>query len=355
MDVKIVHFSTVLFIFHSVTSSDDTSQIKNVKENLEKIDIENGLDVYENATILSTVEKGEKMDITDYKLRLSIQLYNDLNEITQLRLNTSKQNSKMIYDIETLLYSVRKSLAKENNPETLDDLFLSVENQGIIKELEKSLNQLKNLKLKLYAITEDYTRSTIHNGVSKALKQFSHDDSTEVPVQMSWNKDINDEEALLKFDIDRECDELEKLRRFSLMVQDELKEMPRSNNGISEDNMQSESNSRNSLPESATVPIWFLHEKDIEEIQLQYVTWTSIFQQTDKEEVNIMKKEITNRGYSMAHFCKILAEYYNFTTKLLECASQEDSECHKMVLEIINHQHFQDMVQIMTTIGLLDI
>ncbi|XP_065205435.1 uncharacterized protein LOC135835199 isoform X2 [Planococcus citri] len=289
MVVKIVHFLIVLFIFHTVTST-DTSQIKNLEENLETI--ENGLDVYGNATILSIVEnlemEGAKMDIRNYKNLLSIQLYNDLIEIIQLRGNTTRQISKMIYDTETLLNSIKKSLAKENNP-------------------------------------------------------------------VSWNEDVNDEEPLVKLDIDLECDELEKLRRFSLMVQDELKEMPRSNNGIPEDNMHSESNSRNPLPESATVPLWLLHERDIEEIRLKYITWTSIFQQHDKEELNIMKKGIRKRGYSIPFFCKILAEYYNLTTKLLECTSQDDSECEKMLVAIMQHQHYQDIVQIMTSIGQLDI
>ncbi|XP_065205434.1 uncharacterized protein LOC135835199 isoform X1 [Planococcus citri] len=356
MVVKIVHFLIVLFIFHTVTST-DTSQIKNLEENLETI--ENGLDVYGNATILSIVEnlemEGAKMDIRNYKNLLSIQLYNDLIEIIQLRGNTTRQISKMIYDTETLLNSIKKSLAKENNPETLDDLFLSMENEGLIKQLEKSINQLKTLKSKLYAINKDHTKSLKYNGVSKALQQFSHDDSTEVPVQVSWNEDVNDEEPLVKLDIDLECDELEKLRRFSLMVQDELKEMPRSNNGIPEDNMHSESNSRNPLPESATVPLWLLHERDIEEIRLKYITWTSIFQQHDKEELNIMKKGIRKRGYSIPFFCKILAEYYNLTTKLLECTSQDDSECEKMLVAIMQHQHYQDIVQIMTSIGQLDI
>ncbi|XP_065205441.1 uncharacterized protein LOC135835203 isoform X2 [Planococcus citri] len=351
MDVKIVHFLTMLFIFNPVTSS-DTSQIKNDEENLEEIHPENGPDEYKNATILSQVDNmimnGAKMDIADYKHRFSMQLYDNLFEVIQLRGNTSKQISKMIYDIETLFYSIRKLLAKENNPETLDDLFLSMENEELIKELKKSLKQLKTLKFKLYAINKGHIKSLIHDGVSEAIKQFS---STE----MSWNKDVNEEEPLLKLDIDQECDELEKLRRFSLMVQDELKEMPRSNNGISEDNMQSESNSRNALPESAIVPVWLLHERDIEEIQLKYLTWTSVFQQTDKEVVNIMKKEITKSGYSIPFFCKILAEYYNLTTKLLECASQENPECDKMVTAIMDLQHFEDMVQIMTTIGLVNV
>ncbi|XP_065205440.1 uncharacterized protein LOC135835203 isoform X1 [Planococcus citri] len=351
MDVKIVHFLTMLFIFNPVTSS-DTSQIKNDEENLEEIHPENGPDEYKNATILSQVDNmimnGAKMDIADYKHRFSMQLYDNLFEVIQLRGNTSKQISKMIYDIETLFYSIRKLLAKENNPETLDDLFLSMENEELIKELKKSLKQLKTLKFKLYAINKGHIKSLIHDGVSEAIKQFS---STE----MSWNKDVNDEEPLLKLDIDQECDELEKLRRFSLMVQDELKEMPRLNNSISEDNMQSESNSRNSLPESAIVPVWLLNERDIEEIQLTYIKWTSLLQQTDKGPLNIMKKEITKRGYSIIFFCKILAEYFNFTTKVLQCTSQdEDSECEKMLMEIMNHQHGQDVVQILAAIGLID-
>ncbi|XP_065205439.1 uncharacterized protein LOC135835202 isoform X2 [Planococcus citri] len=332
--------------------------IQDDKEILENIHTENGLE-YRNATMLSTindlVKETQKMKIATHKHRFLAQLYTDETEIIKLRGNTSKEISKMIYDIETLFYSIRKSLAKEKNPETLDDLFLSMENEGLIKELEKSLNQLKNLKWKLYAINKVISRSFSHNDVSTALEQFSHDDSSEVPVQMSWNKDVNDEEPLLKLDIDRECDELEKLRRFSLMVQDELKEMPKLNNGISEDNMQSESNSQNPISESATVPLWFLHERDIEEIQLKYLSWTTLLQQTDKEAVNILKKEIAKRGYSITLFCKILAEYYNFTTKLLECTSQDDSECEEMVVALMKHQQCQDVVQILAAIGLLDI
>ncbi|XP_065205436.1 uncharacterized protein LOC135835200 [Planococcus citri] len=355
MDVKIVHFLTVLFIFYTVTSS-DTSQIKNIKENLDEIDTENGFYEYRNATIPSEVDnvvtRGAKMDIfvKYHKVRLSMQLYDDMYEVIQLKGNTSRQIYKMMYNIKILLHSISKSLAKENNQETLDDLLLSLENEGLIEELKKSLNQLKNLKSKLYAISKDITGSSADDGALNALSQFSHDDSKE----MSWNEDVNDEEPLLKLDIDQECDELEKLRRFSLMVQDELKEMPRSNNGISEDNMQSESNSRNPLPESATVPLWLLHERDIEEIQLRYTMWTTVFKQTDKETVNILKKEATKRGYPIALFCKMLAEYYNFTTKLLECVSQEDSECEKMVMKIMKHQHLQDMVHILAAIGLID-
>ncbi|XP_065205437.1 uncharacterized protein LOC135835201 [Planococcus citri] len=366
MKLTIVYFSTVLIAFHPVIASHslppDISQIMRDVEEIMKTGSEND---YKNSTILAEVDKYNKLIIlqktkSDVKLhfqRLADLIIGHLSEILTLRTNTTKYIAKMMYDIDTLRYSIKKSLAKENNPETTEELLRSVENEELKNEQKKLLKQMRILEHELLfpfhrkcmASSDPRVLSEALISVAKAFNKCPHENCAEVPLQMNWNKDVNDEEPLLKLDIDRECDELEKLRRSSLMVQDELNEMPRANNGSLEDNIQSGSNTPDSISESITVPRWLHQAKDIEEIQLAYVRCANILQLTHEEPVKVLKQAIKKGGFSMNLFCKLTAESQNFATKLVECESQEDAECIEMITEMRGLSYYKKAAQIFMT------
>ncbi|XP_065205443.1 uncharacterized protein LOC135835205 isoform X2 [Planococcus citri] len=348
MKLTILYFSTVLIAFHPVIASHSLSLAACQIMSYVKDIMETDPDDYKNATILSGVDKYHKLivlqktktDLKPHLRRLSNLIIGNIREISTLRTNTTKYIAKMMYDIDTFRYSFKKSIANENNPKKLSKQ---------IQILEHKLLYPFHRKCMASSDPRDLTEALI--GVGKAFIEFRQENWAEVPPQMSWNKDVNDEEPLLKLDIDRECNELQKIRRFSLMVQDELKEMPRSNNGISEDNMQSGSNTPDSFPKSTTVnvPLWLHQAKDIEEIQLAYVECTKLLQQTHHEPVKVLKQAIKKGGFSMNLYCKLSAENQNFATKLVECESQEDAECIEMVHEMRDLSYYKETTQIFMT------
>ncbi|XP_065205447.1 uncharacterized protein LOC135835208 [Planococcus citri] len=248
----------------------------------------------------------------------------------------------MMYDIKNMEYLMKKSLKKAKKPETLEDLIGHAWNDKLWNEQVESLNQLEELKDKLSEWETEIESPKHHNHVSKVLRIILglEENSTEVPLKMSWNSP-NNEEPLLKLDIDLECDELEKLQRFSLIVQDELDEMPKLKHEIPEDHEKSQF-------EAADLPLWLLNEKDIEEIQEDYINWMSTFANPKKEAAKRLKENIIKTGQSIKYFSKLFAELFNLMGKSLECKAKEDTECEEIIKEIMNREHFKKVTKLYT-------
>ena len=58
-------------------------------------------------------------------------------------------------------------------------------------------------------------------------------------------------------------------------------------------------------------------------------------------EILAMKEAILKDGQSIEVFCTLVAEYFNYTTVMLECAAKEDTECEKMITEILQQPHMK--------------
>ncbi|XP_065205446.1 uncharacterized protein LOC135835207 [Planococcus citri] len=342
------YFLLALFVIHSATS--DESQIsKNFKKNLTEISNTEHEDNhrYKNQTLFlmnkmdKLLELEEQQKIRSCKLDFLERLIDHRVQIRESRKNTLNQISKMMYDIENMKYLMKKSLKKAQNPETLEDLIGHAWNDKLWNEQVESLNQLEELKQKLSEWEDEIESPTHFNHVSKVIRNIlrPEENSTEVPLKMSWN-DPNNEEPLLKFDIDLECDELEKLRRFSLIIQDELNEMPKLRHEIPEDHEKSQSKPQDALPEVADLPLWLLNEKDIEEIQEDYINWMSTFANPEKERAKQLKENIIKSGQSINYFSKMLAELLNLIRKSLECKAKDDTECEEIINEMMNREHF---------------
>ncbi|XP_065205449.1 uncharacterized protein LOC135835209 isoform X2 [Planococcus citri] len=268
------YFLLALFVIHSATS--DKSQIsKNFNKNLtEKNDTENENNHrYKNETLFQMnelMELNEREKIQFRTLDFVKRVLGHRKQILGSRENTLIQTAKMMYDIDNLNYLMKKSLKEAKNPEALEDSLRHASwNEKLRNEQVKSMSKLRKLKLKVLGWQSkiNFPTDNNQNHVSDVLRNILDltENSTEQPLKMSWNNSNDEELLILKFHIDLECDELEKLQRFSLIIQDELNEMPKPRHEIPEDYEKSQSTRKpqDALPKVADLPLWLLNEKDI--------------------------------------------------------------------------------------------
>ncbi|XP_065205450.1 uncharacterized protein LOC135835210 [Planococcus citri] len=359
MNMGVVRFTLLFFVFHAVTSHDDSQMSSIIQEILKEYNIENNTFEHEENLNLSSInfidfQGDEKLKLHCEKLRLSHRLFENLIVISKLRTNTTKKFVQMLNEIDEFRSTLYQSLQEETQPLLFDEFFERFGFEDVPRfdltgyqsnEFKKLTLQLHELKSKVIEWANDI-QSEIEKSadLSTSIHKFSQNE--DIPEE-PYDELIIKDSSLPKSEDDDEDTPAEKFKIFSTNTDEKNEEWGKTEG---EKYVNKEMYAQSLLNEE-TLPRWVPTIKDMEEIRDKYVKWMTLFEKSEDTRIKSLKESLIDDGQSIKMFCRTLAEYFNTVGIIQECESKGDTECEEIMKKVLEQPHLKKFIEFFTAWG----